>query len=252
MKFCKVLLAAALILGSSMPMMAQFSNAGGSSFSSSQEIPSCFNRITFGYDATFVSIPKDYSSLSDLFKSPTFNGFSVKYVHGWSLSSRFPLYIDAGLRLNMNFYSKVLEEDTYKQYSYKSSVSSKMMSLSVPINISYRLGISDGISIQPYTGINFKVNVLGDITSTVEYTGEYGSEKESETKSWFDEDYKEYGAKRFQMGWQIGLGVNFRKFYLGLEYGIDFMNLCKPDSKYFDDIKGIGTSHVEVSLGINI
>ena len=244
MKFSKLLLATALILGSSMPMMAQFSNAGGSKslFSSNQEVPSCFNRITFGYDATFTSNADYY--LSYLSSSPTFNGFSVKFVHGWALSKRYPLYIDAGLRLNMNFYSKTLEVDKNYKYDYKSTVSSKMMSLSVPINISYRLGISDGISIQPYTGINFKVNVLGDITSTVEYDGE----KESETRSWFEEDY---GAKRFQMGWQIGLGVNFQKFYLGLEYGIDFMNLYKPKIDY-SGIKSINTSHVEVSLGINI
>ncbi|MCF0158742.1 MAG: outer membrane beta-barrel protein [Veillonella sp.] len=183
-------------------------------------------------------------SYLDLDKSPTFNGFSVKYVHGWALSKRFPLYIDAGLRLNMNFYGETLDEDDFN----KESISSKMLSLSVPINVSYRLRITDGIDIQPYTGINLKVNVLGDITYTYEGQYHYDYYKESETKSWFDE---EYGAKRFQMGWQIGLGVNFKKFYLGLEYGLDFMNLYKPDNKYLD-VNGISTSHVEVSLGINI
>mgnify|MGYP004447309669 FL=1 len=142
----------------------------------------------------------------------------------------------------MNFYGETLDEDDFN----KESISSKMLSLSVPINVSYRLRITDGIDIQPYTGINLKVNVLGDITYTYEGHYHYDYYKESETKSWFDE---EYGAKRFQMGWQIGLGVNFKKFYLGLEYGLDFMNLYKPD---YLDAKGISTSHVEVSLGINI
>ena len=96
MKFDKILLAAALILGSSMPMMAQFSNDDGSKslFSSNQEVPSHFNRITLGYDASFIG----YGGLS-----LTFSGFAVRYVHGWALSKRYPLYIDAGLKMNMNF-----------------------------------------------------------------------------------------------------------------------------------------------------
>ena len=44
------------------------------------------------------------------------------------------------------------------------------------------------------------------------------------------------------MGWQIGLGLNLKKFYLGFEYGLDFMKIA-PETK---------TSHVEVSLGVNI
>lgn len=47
--------------------------------------------------------------------------------------------------------------------------------------------------------------------------------------------------KRFQMGWQIGVGLDYNKLHVGLGYTKDFMELSKK----------LKTSSVLVSLGYN-
>ena len=208
------------MVGSVTPMMAQFSNTGGSKslIFSEQEVAPYYNRLSVGYNATFMG---------NSFASLTLNGFTVKYVHGFGLTKSLPLYLETGLKLNMDFATPL------EGLLESGSVKRRMLYISIPLNIAYRFGFSNGISLQPYTGFNFKVNAYGeDVTTDI-----YGR---SVSQDLFSKDYNDW--KRFQMGWQIGLGLNVKKFYFGFEYGLDFIKLQK----------GLGTSHVEVSLGLNI
>lgn len=59
-------------------------------------------------------------------------------------------------------------------------------------------------------------------------------------------DKKDVGSKdavwkRFQMGWQIGIGLDYNSLHVGLGYTKDIMELCKK----------VKTSSVMVSLGYN-
>jgi len=38
---------------------------------------------------------------------------------------------------------------------------------------------------------------------------------------------KDYTWKRFQMGWQVGVGLNYNSLYIGVGYTKDFIELCK-------------------------
>ena len=42
-----------------------------------------------------------------------------------------------------------------------------------------------------------------------------------------DTGSKDSQWKRFQMGWQIGIGLNYNKLYVGVSYGKDITELCK-------------------------
>ena len=225
MKLRNFLFVATLLIGSCTTAMAQFSNAVGSS---STEIAPYYNRLTLGYNATLSSQNKDFSYYLDT-KIPTLNGFAIKYIHGFGLSKYIPLYIETGLKANMGFGALDVYDD-YKPDIY-------LLSFGVPINISYRLGLNDNISLQPYTGLNFKVNALGKI------------KQGSQSIDIFSEDVDKAG-NRFQMGWQIGLGFNFNKFYLGIEYGLDFIKLINYEYRTNDYLQ-LKTSHVEACIGLN-
>lgn len=41
---------------------------------------------------------------------------------------------------------------------------------------------------------------------------------------------KDYTWKRFQMGWQIGAGVEWNHLYFGIDGGTDFINIAKDTS----------------------
>ena len=215
------------MVGSVTPMMAQFSNTGGSKslIFSEQEVAPYYNRLSVGYNATFMSAGG---------LSTTCNGFTAKYVHGFGLSKTIPLYLEAGLKLNMDFWSNT---ETNSGWGVTETDKFNMLYVGIPVNVAYRLSFNNNISLQPYTGINFRVNIYGQHTTEFSYKGEKESKSESESLVFGDD-----GWKRFQMGWQIGLGLNLKKFYLGFEYGLDFMKIA-PETK---------TSHVEVSLGVNI
>lgn len=186
-----------------------------------------YNRISVGYDAQFFT--------GDIEESITANGFNVMYNHGFALTSSAPLFLELGFGLGYN--SGKHTEKVSDRYKYEGGISNFW--LKVPVNLAYRAKLTDNISLLPYTGINFKINGTLDAKDT-EYDYYY-DEKDTETWSFFDD---EMGGKRFQMGWQIGVGVNISKLYLGIQYGIDFL----PAVKNVYDYK-INSSNLAVNLG---
>lgn len=189
-----------------------------------------YNRFTVGYQAMFLS--NSTNGVAGSVDMPTLNGFTADYKHGFGLISN--LYVETGLGIG---YASGSE-------NYGGLVEAKFstFNMKIPVNLAYRINL--GIcSIQPYTGLNLKLN----LTATEELTVNGSTAKES----YFGEDaYGEsLGGKRFQMGWQIGLGFNFSKIYAGIEYGIDFMPLVNyTNSGYYNKVK---TSGLNVSVGLS-
>lgn len=82
------------------------------------------------------------------------------------------------------------------------------ISLAVPVNVAYRWKVAPNWSIQPFTGFNFKFNLSSDIG--------------------------EGHTNVFQAGWQIGVGAQFKKWYAGINYDIDFNKIADDiNSKVF-------------------
>lgn len=172
-----------------------------------------FNRISVGYDAMFLD--HDFGTL---------NGVNLQYIHGFRIA-KVPLFIEVGVDVSYNATDYTREylsrqydwyTDQYNGY-YLDTYKDKLNSLSVriPLNVSYKFNVGDKFSIQPYTGFNFKINPLFDSYYTRKYT------------EWDEDGYSYYydGAenKMFQWGWQIGLGFNITKLYVGFQYGLDFL-----------------------------
>ena len=94
-------------------------------------------------------------------------------------------------------------------------------------------------SISPYFGLDFRLNLLGK----GKYEEEYDGDSDSETINLFDEDDmgKDLVYKRFQAGWHIGVGFDYRALHFGVDYGTDFSEICE-DCHF-------GTT--SVTLGVN-
>ncbi len=54
-------------------------------------------------------------------------------------------------------------------------------------------------------------------------------------------DGSEYTWNRFQMGWQIGVGFQYKPFYLGVQYGTDFIHAYSH--KFEEDWRKIDSPH---------
>lgn len=227
MKKLLILLVGALM--SAAPTFAQFSNTGGSSPSSGGSlVKDCnpYDRIGIEYLNRTIS----YDGSSDDDQST--NGVGIYYLHGISLSKDLPLFLEIGGKLDVGFWS-----DTYEGYYEDFDTKLTTMSLSVPVNLAYKLSFGNGdFSILPYLGLNFRGNILAK--------QKFEGDGEDETIDLFDKDDvgKDEAWKRFQLGWHIGAGFNYKQFYLGLSYGTDFIKIAKKTS----------TGTFAVGIGVNI
>ena len=141
------------------------------------------------------------------------------------LEYNLPLYMEAGAAIQYRSY-KDKESDSYYDFSDKYN----LLSLNIPVNLLYRFNITDDFSISPYFGLDFRINLLGK--EKLEYTA--NGETESEDFNLFDkgdmeELYESDKAvwKRFQAGWHIGVGFDYRIIHIAVEYGTDFNEIAE-------------------------
>lgn len=257
------LLAGAMLIACSAS--AQFVNSGSTS-STSTSSPlrndlTGWDRITVSYAP--LKITTDIKGADDF----NLNGLSIGYAKGISIAKRLPFFIETGI--NLQYATKSLDwedaEETgfdLNQVSYKLDMKISTFNLKVPVNLAYKLTFSN-VSLTPYAGINFKINVLAKTKHSLDDPEDLGP-NETEDEFWkdMDENYeitsttnmfdkeemennyslnKDYLWKRFQMGWQIGVGLDYNHFHVGLGYTKDIMELYRKTK----------TSSVLVTLGYN-
>lgn len=216
-------LVAAMVLA--VPAQAQFTN-GSSSSVNGDAIP--YNRLSLSYNNTGISANKQAGDFDF-----SLNGVGLEYTHGFSLSYEHPVFIELGVKARYSLGS--YDEEDYYDYTNKL----QFLTAIVPLNFTYSFPVSEKVSIAPFAGLNFKAHILGKIKREDEYG-------DDETKDVFDKD--EMGGKdnifnRFQMGWQIGVGARYEKYYLGLSYGTDFLKIYKHKKA------SINTGDFVLSLG---
>ncbi len=224
MKLFKTLgLVAAMALA--VPAQAQFTNGGGAS--SSADV-SPYDRLSLSYNNTSVSANKQAGDFDF-----SLNGVGLEYTHGFSLSASQPMFIELGVKARYSLGS--YDEDDYYEITNKY----QFLTAIVPVNFTYAFPVGENVSIAPFAGLNFKAHILGKYKSEDE-------DGDGKTKDVFNKDDmggKDYTYNRFQMGWQIGVGARYDKYYLGLSYGTDFMKIYKHKKS------SVSTGDFVLSLG---
>lgn len=205
MKTLKTLLVLAFV-GLAGSASAQFANSGSGSGSIWTTVNTDgYNRVYVGYNGVKAKI--DYDGIDDM-KYP---GFSVGYLRGIGLTQKVPLYLEVGGQIDFNRYSESEEGIDYKE---------TLLGLKIPVSLVYRINVNENFAISPLFGFDFRLNLLGKAKS--EYDGE------SEDWSLFDDD--EMGGeayKRFQAGWHIGVGFDYKALHFGVDYGTSFNEITE-------------------------
>ena len=236
MKNLKFLVAAAMVLASTTAF-AQFANSGsGNNSSSSNDIVKGYDRMAISYNSYKLSPDDDDADDVSL------NGIGAEWIHGFSLSSTTPLYLETGLKFMYGFKSE--DDRDFWGDEEDCTLKTTMMNIAVPINLAYRITFSGNsdVSLTPFTGITLKGNLTAK--QKCEYDFDDGDEEDDDEIDWFDKDDmggSKYTAKRFQLGWQIGAGLSYKALYVGLSYGLDFSEFAKK----------VKTSNFAVTLGYN-
>lgn len=136
-----------------------------------------------------------------------FNGVVLGFSRPMQLGST-PLYLSMGINAQYWFASE-------------SGVKVNMLSLSFGnLDFSYRLPLSDNITLSPHVGVSARLNVWGKMKS-----------------DWFDdmdlfreENRGGAGWKSFVVEWNAGLNLQINKsFYFGVGYGSDFQKMADDE-----------------------
>lgn len=185
---------------------AQFVNG---TESGKQEAPQAkaWKGMRLSYDRTFSRF--DYKDADDCI----YDGFTLGYVHAFSLTKKLPLFIETGGGVTFARYGETDDNNT----KYNTSV----VGLTIPANVVYEYAINSKLSLKPYTGFYVRINVL----SRNERQEDSGGHK-----SWNNykkDDVGEYTWNRVQGGWQIGATLDVRKFNIGIGYALDFNEISE-------------------------
>lgn len=217
---------------------AQFTTGGKSTSTASLGANTDpYSRFTISYENTHLSCGGDLEDSFNGENSVGLNGFGLEYTHGFSVSKSLPMFVEAGIKLQFGQGSVSQDRKIYG-YDVEEIQKYQQLSFVVPVNFTYKFAINDNMSVAPYLGINFKVHALGRYKGEMKFDDDDlqdAYEEEADEIEWInvfsdDEDNmgdKDYTWNRFQMGWQIGVGLNVKSFYIGLQYGTDFIPAYK-------------------------
>lgn len=220
----KNIFAAVLLAGICTSASAQFATQ------TSASAPTATNTPSEGWSSFYVQYNPGTVS-PDEGEDLDFTGVSVGFNKYTSISQSAPLFLEYGAALQYSWNSEE-EDDITTKYN--------MFSAKIPVNVTYAFAIPNSkITIAPYAGLNLRLNLFGNRKYEVDglgsYEDEFWEEMEEEygikqEANLFDKDdmgHKDATWKRFQIGWQIGVNVNFQKAYLGVSYGSDFTEIVK-------------------------
>lgn len=174
---------------------------------SSASTKESYNTLGVSYTGVTIS-PKGDLDIS-------LNGFSLGYLHGFGVLENRPLFVETGVKFTMGF-----DSDDYDDYDV--TVKQTLASLSVPVNLAYKFGVTDKFAIKPYVGLNLKLHMIGKTTVS--------DDEDKISMNWFDKDDMDVVFKRFQLGWHIGAAFHYNSVSLGVDYGTDFTQIAKKAS----------------------
>lgn len=234
-----------------------------------------YGRFYIGYNPISIDWEENGKELKKMF--PMKNGLSLGYMHANNIVKSLPLYVEYGANVAWMF-GKYDDKESGDSYSSKTEIKLNMFSINVPVNLAFRFSFANNdFSVTPYLGLNFRINLAGTCKSTAiikeEYYGEpYKStaiikyklfssdetdfedddawdieESENEVTMKATTGLGEFAFKRFQVGFNVGVAVNYKKLHLGFGYVADFNKLANYDD---DDEFACKLGVPTISLGV--
>ena len=163
------------------------------------------------------------------------NGFGVEGLMGLPLSTKRPMDIEVGLQFQAGWGG-------LSNYAFmgESKFNTNLFRINIPLQYIYHFNCGSGFRVSPLAGIDFRFNVIAKETLKT-FTG--GVQTEWKTNYFNDKDMGGNKFKRFQLGWHVGLALEYRRFVLSATYGTDFMPIWSEktrDSKISTATLGVG------------
>lgn len=207
-----------------------------------------YNRVGISYNNS------SYSYNDGLLSGMNFstNGVGLNYIHGFKVSRTLPMYVEAGLNANFNFSTKNVGGFIGEDYEDFEILEMKQkfqnINIQIPVNFTYHFNIKDFV-VAPYLGLNFRLNAIERMKYLPDGNMDEDDDMDTDWINLLSKDDMEGDTtwNVFQMGWHIGVGAEYKKIYLGLQYGTDFI------PAYSSNVEGfktkINTGNFRLTVG---
>ena len=147
-----------------------------------------------------------------------YNGVNLGWSYGLNLTSQKPLFLEFGAEIA---YEKG-ETSYIAKNKHDGFVNEKrrenQINFSVPVVVAYQFSINESVKVAPYTGPNFRVNILEDAG---------GLDLMNDRPS----------SNRFQFGWNAGLDFVISKFIIGYRFTGDITSYYHKNTDQYHNVR---------------
>lgn len=189
-----------------------------------------YNRAYASYSVLNMNWDKGADVNARLF--PLTTGISLGYLESAKLfDSSLPVLVEYGVNLQYNM-GKEIDYPTGTLLDASSECRVNTFAVNVPVHVALNLKLNK-VSINPYLGVNFRINLLGNQT-TINKLGD----TTTTTKIRLFDDSDEKGAaddaawERFQTGLSYGVAVSYSRYTFGIGFISDLMPIVDWDDDY--------------------
>ena len=154
-------------------------------------------------------------------KEITPKGVTLGGVVGFLVTDDYPIYVEPGVS-----FSWAHSAVDYKIAGIKVGENKyTYMNFAIPINVVYKYEINDRFSINPFIGLNMKLNMI----AKQHLNPEMGDKMSISWLSKKDMGTRDDRASIFQLGGQYGVGFQIQEFYIGYQFQNDYVPFQKTD-----------------------
>ena len=162
-----------------------------------------YSRAAIAYEVKVIHYVNEESDIP--------KGIALAYTHGFPLTQKAPLFIEAGAKLGW----------THDVSNYRPdealTVRRSFLDISLPVDLTYRFSLfNNNFCIAPSTGPNFRFNLV----SKEKYTYGWRKSRHSEKINLLSRD-EAYPAAIFQFGWRLGLALSHGPFHICYNFTYD-------------------------------
>ena len=189
-----------------------------------------YNRAYASYSTLNMNWDKGADVNARLF--PLTTGISLGYLESAKLfDSSLPVLVEYGVNLQYNM-GKEIDYPIGTLLDASSECRVNTLAVNVPVHAALNLKLNK-VSINPYLGVNFRINLLGNQT-TINKLGD----TTTTTKIRLFDDSDEKGAaddaawERFQTGLSYGVAVSYSRYTFGIGFISDLMPIVDWDDDY--------------------
>lgn len=189
-----------------------------------------YHRTYAGYNIVNLNWDKGGDVNSTIL--PLTKGFTLGHLESAKLFDlSFPLLVEYGVSLQYNTGNEI-EFPIGAGSEVSSEYHVNTLAMNVPVHAALNLKLNK-VSINPYLGVNFRINLLGNQTTT----NKLGNTTTTTKMRLFD-DSDEKGAagdaawERFQTGLSYGVSVGLGRYTVNLGFISDLMPLVDYDDDY--------------------